>query len=237
MILSGAMEFREWMVHQPLIAFAAAFWGGVLASFTPCTYPVLPITIAYIGHQASRSRTKVLFYSLLYATGMALAYTGLGIVATLSGKVFGSWVGSRWLYIFVGSICICSALIMAGVIPLKLPARLQRIGRMESSKGGVGALTMGITSALILGPCTTPILGVLLSFAAAKHNLPWTIMVFLAFSYGLAFIVVLAGIFVGIMTGLPKSGYWLRLIQRAFAFVMLLIGEYFIYKAGTLGGM
>ncbi|SFM51956.1 cytochrome c biogenesis protein CcdA [Thermodesulforhabdus norvegica] len=231
---SWIVEFREWMVGQSLLAFIAAFWGGVLASFTPCTYPVLPITVAYIGHQASRDKRRVLFYSALYATGLAVTYTTLGIVATLTGKLFGSWVGNRWLYLVVGNICILAALIMLEVFHVRPPSWLRNLGRSKNSWGGLGAFSMGVTSALIIGPCTTPILGVLLSMAAAKQNLPWTISVFLAFSYGLAFIVVIAGIFAGLLTALPSSGPWLRFIQKALAMCMFAVGEYFIFKAGTL---
>lgn len=232
---SWLTEFREWVLNRSLLAFVAAFWGGILASLTPCTYPLLPVTVAYMGHQASRNRAKIFLYSCLYATGLAVAYTTLGIVATLTGKLFGSWVGNRWLYIIVGNVCILASLIMLELFPIAMPRWIQGAIGKRSAWGAAGAFTMGVTSALIIGPCTTPVLGVLLSLAAAKQNLLWTIALFLAFSYGLALIVVLAGIFAGLVTLLPSSGTWLRFVQRTLALCMFALGEYFIFKAGMLG--
>jgi len=68
------------------IAVLAAYIGGVLASFTPCVYPVIPITIAYIGARSSSSRTKGFLLSIVYVLGMATVYTALGGFAAMTGN-------------------------------------------------------------------------------------------------------------------------------------------------------
>ncbi len=69
---------------SPLLAFIAVFLGGVLTSFTPCVYPMIPITIAYIGGRSGDSKLKGLSLSLFYVLGMAVTYAALGAFAALT---------------------------------------------------------------------------------------------------------------------------------------------------------
>ncbi len=234
--MDWTLHFKNLITDQPLMAILASFWGGILASFTPCTYPVIPITVAFLGHQASANRPRLFLLSFMYATGLAVVYTALGIFASLTGKIFGSWAGNKILYIAVGNICILAALIMFGVLRIRTPRFVSSLGAKTNLKGVTGSFFMGATSALIVGPCTTPILGVLLSIAATGKNLLHTSLLFLAFSYGLSMVVVLAGLFAGLLSAMPKAGKWLYFIQYFFAFAMIVIGEYFLYKAGSLSG-
>ena len=79
-----------------LLAYLAVYLGGVLVSFTPCVYPVIPITAAFIGAQGSGSRGRGFLLSLIYVLGMAVTYTLLGAIAALSGKLFGQIQASPW---------------------------------------------------------------------------------------------------------------------------------------------
>ena len=71
--------------------FLIAFFGGVLASLTPCVYPLVPISTGYILGQAQNSRIKGLILSLAYVTGIALTYSILGILAALTGSFLGEF--------------------------------------------------------------------------------------------------------------------------------------------------
>ena len=236
-MLDWTLHFKKLVVDRPFLAVIASFWGGILASFTPCTYPLIPITVAFLGHQVSASKSRILFVSFMYATGLAIVYTALGVFASLTGRIFGSWAGSKILYIVVGNVCILAALIMFGVIPIRTPRFLHFLTSKSSKTnvgGVIGAFFMGATSALVIGPCTTPILGVLLSIAATGKSIVKTSLLFLSFSYGLALLVILAGVFTGLISVLPKAGKWLNFVQNLFALLMVGVGEYFLYKAGTL---
>ena len=78
--------FPLYLQDASILAFPVAYIGGVLISFTPCVYPVAPITIAIIGAHSAGSRWKGFGLSLLYVLGLACTYTLLGAVAALSGK-------------------------------------------------------------------------------------------------------------------------------------------------------
>ena len=78
------------LAGNPAAAAATAFAGGVLTSMTPCLYPMLPVTVAVIGGGASMpSRARRMGLASLYAIGLAATYSALGLLAALSGHMFG----------------------------------------------------------------------------------------------------------------------------------------------------
>ncbi len=225
-------ELAMWVRQGSVVAVVGAFLGGLLASLTPCTYPLIPLTVSFFGHQAAKRRMRVVGLSVLYISGMSITYTTLGLFVAISGKVFGFWVGSAWLHIVAGNICLISSLVMAGWIHLSLPKLPS--GRVPSQSSMVGAFFMGIVSSFLLGPCTTPILGVVLATAAVGADMVRGAILLVSFSLGLGFFVVVLSVFFGLLASLPRSGPWLRWVQHGCAFLMLVLAQYFFVKAGTL---
>jgi len=72
-----------------IMAFVAAYLGGLLISFTPCTYPLIPVTVGFIGAQGASSKLRGFLLSLFYVLGLAVTYAVLGAMAALSGRLFG----------------------------------------------------------------------------------------------------------------------------------------------------
>ena len=76
---------------HPVAALGAVFAGGVLTSLTPCLYPMIPVTVSIIGGNATATRrTRRMLLALAYVVGLAAAYASLGLIAGLSGTLFGS---------------------------------------------------------------------------------------------------------------------------------------------------
>src|SRR3989304_8759723 len=82
-------SFHAYLQAGSVLSYAAVFAGGVLISFTPCVYPVLPITVGYIGGRSQGSKAKGFFLSISYVLGMAALYAAVGSVAALTGRGFG----------------------------------------------------------------------------------------------------------------------------------------------------
>ena len=120
------------------LAYAMAFLGGFLVSFTPCVYPILPVTVGYIGSRGGGSRRRAFLLSAAYAVGMALTYAALGMAAGLSGSVFGEATSHPLSYLVLGNVCILFALSMFDVFRLPTPAFLARAGGTGSAPGGAG---------------------------------------------------------------------------------------------------
>jgi len=99
-------SFQSSLLAGSPLAYALAFLGGLLVSFTPCVYPILPVTVGFIGSRCGRSRRHALLLSAAYAVGMALTYAVLGMAAGLSGSVFGEATSHPLSYLVLGNICI-----------------------------------------------------------------------------------------------------------------------------------
>jgi thiol:disulfide interchange protein DsbD len=216
------------------VAYLLAYLGGVLISFSPCVYPVAPITIAYIGAHSRGTKGRGFVLSLFYVIGMAITYTVLGGIASLSGMLFGQLQSNPWMYFFVANICVIMALSLLDVfiLPVKNIGFITRLQQNKKVGGPVGSLFVGAFSGLILGPCTTPVLAVLLSYVAGQQN-PWFGMSMLfVFSLGMGTLLIVLGTFAGLLTNLPKSGVWMLRINRLAGIILLAMGEYFLVKAG-----
>ncbi len=215
------------------ISYLGAFLGGLAVSFSPCVYPLLPITLSYIGVKAGTSRKKGLFLSLMYAFGLSVTYSALGLIAALTGKIFGQIANSPLPYLIVGNICIVAGLSFLDVININFTG-LRLLNKVDPKGGYFSVFLIGMASGLVAGPCTAPALGVILSIVAAKQNIFYGATLLFVFAYGMSFLLVLAGTFSGIFLGLSKKAQALAFIRKLGGFILILIGEYFIFTAGRM---
>ena len=213
-------------------AFVAAYIGGLLVSFTPCIYPIIPLTIAVISAHGSVSKMKGFALSVVYVLGISVTYTILGAVAALSGKLFGQLQTNPWTYFIVGNIFVFMGLSMLEVfiLPVRTPAFITRL--QPENKGLTGCFLVGAISGLFIGPCTVPVFAVLLSYVAANQNLILGMSLLFTFAFGTGTLLIVLGTFTSLLTGMPKSGAWMVRINHLSGWILLAMGEYFLIKAG-----
>ena len=198
-------------------------------SLTPCIYPLIPITVGFIGANSSGSRTKGFSLSLVYVTGMALVYSGLGLFASLTGTIFGEISSHPVTDFIVGSIVFMFGLSMLDIFTLHMP---QFIKLPQVTQGGYfPAFLLGVSSGFVVGPCLTPVLGSILLYLAKKQNILYGTTLLFTFACGMGLILVLIGTFSGLLTALPKSGKWLVYIKRVCALILIGAGLFFIFLA------
>jgi thiol:disulfide interchange protein DsbD len=219
----------------PFLAYIAVFLGGVITSFTPCIYPMIPITVAYIGGRSGDSRLKGLSLSMFYVLGMAVTYASLGAFAALTGKLFGSFSTNPILYLVVANVFIFLGLSMIDAITLPIPSFLASRQSGKKSGGYFGAFLVGLLAGTVAAPCTAPVLGVVLTFVAAKQSVLYGVTLLFVFSIGLGTLLILVGTFAGLMSSLPKTGKWSEIIKKVFGWLMIAAGEYFLIKSGDMG--
>jgi thiol:disulfide interchange protein DsbD len=213
-----------------LLSLVVAYFGGVLASLTPCVYPMIPITAGVIGH-ANIGGTKLrgFLLSLIYVLGMALTYAGLGVFAAATGRFFGAINTSPWTLLLVGNIILVLGLGMLDVFQMPTIA-----GRFASRRLGlVGIFLAGITSALVARPCTTQVLGTLLAYTASSRSLALGGLLLFVFSLGMGALLLGVGTFSSFLAALPRSGAWMGKIKKGMGFMMLGLAQYFLIKAGA----
>jgi cytochrome c-type biogenesis protein len=219
-----------------LLSYLAVYLGGILVSFTPCIYPLIPITVAFIGARGRGSRSRGLVLSAIYVLGMAVTYTLLGAFASLSGKLFGQIQTNPWTYFLVGNLCILMGLSMMGLFSLHIrtPDFVTRVQLRKRVPGMTGSFLVGAASGLIMGPCTAPALAVVLGYAATRQNVAFAASLMFVFAAGMGTLLILLGTFAGLLAGLPKSGRWMVRVSQLFGWILIGTGEYFLINAGIL---
>ena len=218
------------------LSLLAVYLAGVLISFTPCVYPVIPITLAYIGARGRGSKWRGFVLSLIYVAGMAVTYTILGAVAALSGKLFGQIQSHPWTYFLIGNLCVLMGLSMLGVFTfnVRTPGFITREPPRKRGKGVVGSFLVGAASGLVIGPCTAPALAVILGYAATRENVAYASSLMFVFAFGMGTLLILVGTFAGLLAAIPRSGLWMVRVSRIFGWILLGAGEYFLINAGIL---
>jgi thiol:disulfide interchange protein DsbD len=209
------------------VDYLIAFLGGVLISFTPCVYPLIPVSAGYIGVRAGGSKFKGFTLSLVYVTGVALTYSALGLFASLTATFFGRISSSPVTYLFVGGVIVLFGLSMLDLFTIPLP----RIIRLPTLKKQIyfSTFILGLSSGLIVSPCLTPVLASILAYLITKKNLLYGATLLFSFAYGMGLILILVGTFSAVLVNLPKSGKWMIYIKRFFSFLLIGMGIYFIY--------
>ncbi len=221
------------------MAYPAAFIAGLLISFTPCVYPVIPIQLGFIGGQTTSSQAtgkrasmRGFTLSVFFVIGMAVVYAALGAFASLTGTLFGRWASSPWTYIVIGNIVLALALSMLDVFEIPTPQFLTRWNPERKGKGYVSALFVGASSGLMVGPCTAPALGAALAYVGARGNVVFGTSVLFVFALGMGSLMIALGTFSGAIAALPRSGNWMVRVKKAFGIVMVLLAEYLLIQAG-----
>ena len=219
-------------VSGGILDYLAVFASGVAVSFTPCVYPVMPLTASFIAAaNTSGTRGHGFVISLVYVLGTALVYAALAVFAALTGKIFGQLQNSPAFYWTIGVLLIVFAFVMFDKI--ELPVIGRHVHHKFKPDRWWAVLLFGMTSALVIGPCTAPVLGSLLVYVASKHNIWHGASLMFAFAYGMGFSLILVGTFSGLLSRLPKSGAWLVRIKQVSGLILLAAGVYFIYKGIT----
>lgn len=218
------------------IAMALCFFSGVLTSFTPCVYPMIPITINIFGRlsQLSSNGKKqtfnihTFFLSGIYVAGMCVTYSLMGLVAGITGSLFGNLLQSGYMLGFLTLLFLTLALGQLGLFKLALPGSLQtRLARLGDGESYFGIFVMGAISGLIVSPCVGPVIAGILAFVFDTSDAVRGFFYFLSFSLGLGMLFLMIGGFSGLLSALPRSGTWMTRINRILACLMLLAAGYY----------
>jgi thiol:disulfide interchange protein DsbD len=227
---------------NPALALPAVFAGGVLTSLTPCIYPMIPITAAVIGSQGVDRETgtampprRVIGLTLAYVVGLALVYALLGLVAGLSGTLFGGISTNPWVLIVMANVLLLFALMMFDVVPVLVPTRwLARAASRQSGGRYLGALLMGAASGLVAAPCGAPVMASLLTWVASTHSALLGFVYLFVFSLGMTALLVVVGLSAGGALRLPRPGAWMVTVKKTFAVLMLATAQYYLIQAGQV---
>lgn len=232
--MPGASLVDASMVKQYLgtsigLGLLFVFLAGIFTSFTPCIFPMIPITLAVLGNHANeRSRLQNFLTSCAYVLGIATTYSILGIIAAESGSVFGASLGNPIVLSVVCVIFLAMSLSMYGLFEFQVPAFIRnKLGNSKQQKGFVGAYLTGLFAGIVASPCVGPVLVAILTYVASTQNrfIGFFYLFFYALGLGLIFIVL--GLSNQLSKFLPRSGGWMNSMK--FVLGTLMLGAFYYY--------
>jgi len=211
-----------------VLVLGLAFVTGLLLSFSPCTYPMIPITVSIFAGQ-ERTVGRGFSLSLIYVGTMAFIYGIMGLVVSAVGGVFGAWLASPPVVIGIVIIFIVFALSMFGLYDLNIPASLRnKLGTTKGGGGVVGSIILGVVAALVVSPCVGPFVAGILLYIATNGSPVIGFFTLFSFALGLGTLFVIIGTFSSAINRLPQSGVWMETVKKFFGFILLLMAIYFL---------
>jgi thiol:disulfide interchange protein DsbD len=209
------------------INFILAFLGGLALNLTPCIYPLIPITLAWFGGQSRGDKASLVAHAGVYIFGMSVTYSILGVVAALTGSLFGAALQYPAALTGVAMIMAFLALGMFDVYELRMPVFL--VSRVGAPRVGLmGTLLMGLTVGIVAAPCIGPFVLGLLTYVGERGSALIGFLLFFALALGLGIPFLILGIFSGSIHKLPRSGAWMVWVRRIFGFVLFCMAWYFM---------
>jgi len=208
-----------------LATLVLLFIGGLALNLTPCVYPIIPITISYFGGQSGKGGAVP--RAVAYVLGISLMYSGLGVIAAFSGRMFGTALTHPAVLVLIAGMMFMLSLSMFGVYELRMPTALMNLG--GTARTGIpGALLMGLTMGVVAAPCIGPFVIGLLTYVATLGDPFLGFLFFFMLSLGLGLPYLVLGIFSGSLSALPRSGEWMVGVRKIFGFILLIMALYFL---------
>ncbi|MAC84757.1 MAG: thiol:disulfide interchange protein [Arcobacter sp.] len=216
-----------------LLVLATFFGFGLLLSFTPCVFPMIPILSSIIvGASQNEKMTagRGFFLSLIYVLAMAMAYTIAGVIAGLFGANLQVALQNPYVLTVFAAVFVALAFSMFGYFRIELPQSIQnKINKSTDGKekqGVVGIAIMGFLSALIVGPCVAPPLAGALVYIGQTGDAVLGGLALFVLSIGMGMPLLLIGLGAGKF--MPKPGGWMDSVSKVFGIIMLAIAVWML---------
>lgn len=211
-----------------ILAFLALFFIGLALNLTPCVYPMLSVTVSIFGGQNDPNMLRVFSKAVTYVLGIATMYSVLGVLASFSGELFGSWLQHPWVLGGIGVLLFALALSMFGLYEIQIPYWLtSKIGSGQST-GFVGTYLSGLMVGVFAAPCIGPPIIALLAFIGAQGDPVFGFWSFFVLSLGLGLPYLILGTFSGLLPKMPKSGVWMVWVKKVFGVVLVALALFYL---------
>ncbi|MDE6513291.1 MAG: thiol:disulfide interchange protein, partial [Muribaculaceae bacterium] len=237
--VNGAGETDEIASASLWSIFLWGFLGGLLALFTPCVWPMIPLTVSFFLKKGA-SRSSSMRDASIYGISIIVIYLILGLAITLifgASKLNDLSTNAVFNLIFF-ALLVVFAISFFGAFDIKLPARWSNAmdSRAENATGMLSIFFMAFTLALVSFSCTGPIIGTLLVEAATMGNIVGPAVGMGAFALALAIPFALFALFPSMLKSAPRSGGWLNSVKVVLGFLELALSLKFLSVADLAYG-
>lgn len=204
------------------------FLAGLLVSFSPCIWPIVPIVLLIIGVEAQKKWYKNIGLAATFVAGLVIINAGLGIAAVATGRSIGFLFQYRIFLLAVVLFFVAMALSMFGLYefhPLRfLHDDLRKLG----GRGFRGSFLMGLATGLIASPCASPVLAALLGYVGLKQNYMLGFVLLVVFGLGMGLMFVIFGSAYGVFAEHFKARRWTVWVRRALGIILLIPAVFYL---------
>ncbi len=209
---------------------SAAFGAGMLSSLSPCVYPMIPISIGYLGTQTG-AHQKISVS--LFVLGQIFTFTALGLVAVKFGEVFGFSSELSWINAAMGLLMIAF-----GVSSLfnYVPSFIHNWNSLSRKVHAVEVhdyvmpVLIGIGSALLASPCTSPILGTVLLTLSQEATFERGLLMMVSYSIGTSLLFLAIGFGLVALDRFPRAGLWMTYVHKFSGVLIIGVGVFYLAR-------
>ena len=205
--------------------FLLGFLGGLVALFTPCVWPIIPMTVSFFLKRAKNDKKKGIKDAITYGISIVVIYLLLGLIVTaiFGPSALNALSTNAVFNIFLCLLLVVFALSFFGMFEIKLPSKWSNAvdNKANKTSGLVSIFLMAFTLALVSFSCTGPIIGFLLVDFATSGNFWGPAIGMLGFALALALPFTLFAMFPSWLKSAPKSGGWMNILKVTLGFIEL----------------
>lgn len=223
-------EFSKALSEGLFSAIVFMLIAGFLTSLTPCIYPMIPITLAILGARTKgQSKVKSFALSFIYVLGIATTYSILGVIAALSGELFGSMLANVWVVSVLGLLFVAMGLSMYGLYEIQPPAFVRdKLGQGAGGKGIIASYFTGLAAGIVASPCVGPVLVSVLAHIATTQNVWLGLVLLFSFAMGMGVLFIVLGTSSNLISKVPKAGPWMEVVKFVFGTTMVAMAIYYV---------
>ena len=214
--------------------FITGFVGGLLALFTPCVWPIIPMTVSFFLKR-SKDKKKGIRDAWTYGASIVVIYVGLGLLVTglFGANALNSLSTNAVFNIFFFLMLVVFAASFFGAFEITLPSKWSNAvdSKAEKTGGLLSIFLMAFTLSLVSFSCTGPIIGFLLVQVSTTGNMIAPAIGMLGFAIALALPFTLFALFPSWLKSMPKSGGWMNVIKVTLGFLELAFALKFLSVA------
>lgn len=222
-----------------LYIFITGFVGGLLALFTPCVWPIIPMTVSFFLKR-SKDKKKGIRDAWTYGASIVVIYVTLGVVITLAfgANALNALSTNAIFNIFFCLMLVVFAASFFGAFEITLPSKWSNAvdSKAEATSGLISIFLMAFTLSLVSFSCTGPIIGFLLVEVSTTGNMVAPTIGMLGFAIALALPFTLFALFPSWLKSMPKSGGWMNVIKVTLGFLELAFALKFLSVADLAYG-
>lgn len=193
---------------------------------------MLPITLGVIGAKNTKGTFHSFTLSTTYVLGIAITYSILGVIAAVTGNLFGSMLQNPFVISFIAIIFLLMGFSMLDLfyvqVPSSIQTKLSNISQNQKKGNYLGVAFMGLISGLVATPCVGPVVVTILTYVAQTKNIFLGFWLLFTFAIGMGLILIVFGTFSNRIIKMPRAGAWTETVKQVIGFIMFGVAFYYV---------